>query len=88
MDIRIISSKDEIDSIDTGEEMVHLTFRPSNKDILKLVSKCPEIKAVQIPDSYKRTVSNSTKMFLSMKNITLVGGDIGRHVTKIVVEWS
>lgn len=87
MKIRVVSSKEEIDSLKSDEEIVHLAFRPSNKDIFKLIMKCPEIKAIHIPSSYKRTISSSAQMYLSMQNISLLEGDVWGH-RKDINEYS
>lgn len=79
MKIRIVSSKNEIDSLIKSEKIIHLAFRPSNKDIFALVQKCPDVKAIHIPSSYIRTISDSTKMFLEMQGITLLEGDVWGH---------
>lgn len=79
MKIRVVSSKDEIDSLGTDEQIVHLAFRPSNKDIFTLVKACPDLKAVHIPNSYKQTVSKSIRLFLDMENIKLLEGDVWGH---------
>ncbi|MCL7415229.1 MAG: DUF1699 family protein [ANME-2 cluster archaeon] len=79
MKIRVVSSKDEIDTLDEKEEMIHLTFRPSNKDIMILANKCSKLKAIHIAGSFMKTVSESTKMFLEMKNISLLEGDVWGH---------
>jgi len=80
MKIRIVSSKDEIENLrSTGAEIAHLAFRPSNKDILSLVLLCPNIKAIQIPGSYKKTLSESIQIFLTMQNIVLLEGDVWGH---------
>ncbi len=79
MKIRIVSSKDEIDLLRKGEKIIHLAFRPSNKDIFALVQKCPEVKAIHIPSSYIRTISDSTKMFLKMQEVSLLEGDVWGH---------
>ncbi len=79
MKIRIVSSKDEISTLDSSEQMVHLAFRPSNKDIFSLVNTCPRLKALHIPSSYKKTVSRSIGMFLEMQNIQLMEGDVWGH---------
>lgn len=79
MKIRVVSSKDEIDTIDKKEEMVHLTFRPSNKDIMILANKCPKLKAIHIAGSFMKTISESTKMFLKMQNVDLLEGDVWGH---------
>jgi hypothetical protein len=79
MKIRVVSSKDEIDALDKKEEMVHLTFRPSNKDIMILINKCPKLKAIHVAGSFMKTISESTKMFLKMQNIGLLEGDVWGH---------
>ncbi len=79
MKIRVVSSKDEIDSLNLKEEMVHLTFRPSNKDIMILVNKCPNLKAIHVASSFMKTISESTKMFLKMQDISLLEGDVWGH---------
>jgi len=79
MKIRVVSSKDEIDSLDIQEQMVHLTFRPSNKDIMILVNKCPNLKAIHVASSFMKTISESTKMFLKMQDISLLEGDVWGH---------
>lgn len=87
MKIRVVSSKEEIDILNINEEIVHLAFRPSNKDIFKLILKCPGIKAIHIPSSYKKTISSSAQMYLSMQNIALLEGDVWGH-RKDINEYS
>jgi hypothetical protein len=82
MKIRIVSSKDEINTLE-NEEMVHFAFRPSNKDIFMLIKMCPELKAIHIPISYKNTISKSTLMFLEMQGIGLLEGDVWGHRSDI-----
>jgi hypothetical protein len=87
MKIRVVSSKDEINTLSPNEEIVHLAFRPSNTDILTLVTKCSKMKALHVPPSYKKTISKSTEMFLEMKDIALIEGDVWGH-RKDVNEYS
>ncbi|HML25555.1 MAG TPA: DUF1699 family protein [Methanomethylovorans sp.] len=87
MKIRVVSSKEEINTLNPNEEMVHLAFRPSNTDILTLIMKCPQIKALHIPSSYRRTISNSVTMYLKMKGIELLEGDVWGH-RKDINEYS
>ena len=79
MKIRVVSLKDEITSLNSDEQIVHLAFRPSDKDIFALVKTCPGIKAIHIPGSYEKTVSKSIKMFLEIQNIKLLVGDVWGH---------
>jgi len=69
MKIRVVSSKDEISTIGE-EEIVHLAFRPSNKDIFTLVQTCNNLKAIHIPSSYNKTISKSIQMFLDTVSYT------------------
>ena len=78
MKIRVVSSKEEIPTLE-NEEVVHMAFRPSNKDIFRLVQTCSGLKGIHIPTSYMKTISNSTLMFLEMQNIALLEGDVWGH---------
>ena len=79
MKIRVVSSREEIFTINPNERVVHLAFRPSNKDIFALVETCPKIEVIQLPKSYRRTVSKSIEMFLEMQRIQLIEGDVWGH---------
>jgi hypothetical protein len=79
MKIRIVSSREEIFRLKPNEHIVHLAFRPSNKDILAIVEACPKIEAIQLPKSYLSTISKSIEMFLTMKRIQLLEGDLWGH---------
>lgn len=83
MKIRIVSSREEIKKINANEEIIHLTFRPSNADIFDLIKMSPNIKAIQIPTSYRKTISKSIQMFLDMQNIELLEGDVWGHRSDI-----
>jgi len=61
MKIRVVSSKEEIPTIG-NEEIVHMAFRPSNKDVFTLIKTCPGLKGIHIPTSYISTISKSTLM--------------------------
>ena len=52
MKIRVVSSREEIFTLNPNERVVHLAFRPSNKDIFALVETCPKIEVIQLPKSY------------------------------------
>ncbi|WP_292464570.1 DUF1699 family protein [Methanolobus sp.] len=79
MRIRVVSSKDEINTLEYNEQIVHFTFRPSNEDILSLVTQCPDVKAIHISQSHKKTISKSTEMLLEMQDIILIVGNIWGH---------
>ena len=79
MKIRVVSSREEILTLNSNERIVHLAFRPSNKDIFGLVETCPKIEVIQLPKSYMATVSKSMEMFLDMQRIQLLEGDVWGH---------
>ncbi len=79
MKIRVVSSREEIFTLNPNERIVHLAFRPSNKDIIAMVEACPKIEVIQLPQSYRRTISKSIEMFLKMKRIQLIEGDVWGH---------
>jgi len=79
MRIRVVSSREEIFTLNPNERLVHLAFRPSNKDIFGLVETCPKIEVIQLPKSYMRTVSKSIEMFLLMQRVQLLKGDVWGH---------
>jgi len=79
MQIRVVSSREEIFTLNPNERLVHLAFRPSNKDIFGLIETCPKIEVIQVPKSYIATVSKSIEMFLQMQRIQLVEGDVWGH---------
>lgn len=79
MKIRVVSSRDEILSLNPNEKVIHLAFRPSNKDIFLLVETCPKLEIVQLPKSYQKTISKSMEMFLEMQKIYLLEGDVWGH---------
>ena len=59
MKIRIISSREEINSLRPNEKAVHLAFRASNVDFLNLIQKVPRLQMVQVPTSYMKTISKA-----------------------------
>lgn len=77
--LRVVSSKNEIDDLSRNEQMVHLAFRASNTDIFRLLQNCPRIKAIQVPASYRKTLSRAGEMFLVMQGIELIEGDVWGH---------
>ena len=79
MKIRVVSSREEIFTLNSNERIVHLAFRPSNKDIFGLAETCPKIEVIQLPKSYMATVSKSIERFLAMQRIQLLEGDVWGH---------
>jgi hypothetical protein len=77
--IRVVSSKEEMETLHQSEEMIHLAFRPSNTDIFSMVAKCPKLKAIHMPTSYKKTLSKSSLMFLEMQGVKILEGDVWGH---------
>ncbi len=79
MKLRVVSSKSEIDDVSKNEQMVHLAFRASNTDIFRLFQNCPRLRAIQVPASYRKTLSRASEMFLDMQGVELIEGDVWGH---------
>lgn len=79
MKLRVVSSKKEIDDLNRNEQLIHLAFRAANTDIFKLLQNCPRIRAVQVPSSYRKTLSRASEMFLVMQGVELIEGDVWGH---------
>jgi hypothetical protein len=73
--LRVVSSKREIEELNRNEQMVHLAFRATNTDIFRLLQNCPRIRAIQVPTTYRKTLSRAGEMFLVMQGIELIEGD-------------
>ncbi len=79
MRLRVVSSKNEISALNPNEKIVHLAFRASNVDFLNLMQKCPRLRMIQVPPSYKKTLSNAIQVFMDMQGIELLEGDVWGH---------
>lgn len=79
MKIRVISSREEINSLRPSEKAVHLAFRASNVDFLNLLGRAPRLQMVQLPPSCMKTISNAIEVFLEMQGIELLEGDVWGH---------
>ncbi len=76
--LRVISSKSEIEELNRNEQMFRFAFRASNKDLFNLLQNCPMISAIQVPGSYRKTLSKARgEMFLVMQGIEVIEGCMG-----------
>ena len=79
MRLRVVSARNEIPNLNPNEKMIHLAFRASNVDFLSLMQKCPRLRMIQVPPSYRKTMSNAIQVFLDMQGIELLEGDVWGH---------
>jgi len=79
MKLRVVSSKNEIDDLNKNEQMVHLAFRAANTDVFRLIQICPRVRVVQVPSSYRKTLSKASEMFLTIQGVELIEGDVWGH---------
>lgn len=79
MRIRVVSERSEIPALNPNEKIIHLAFRASNVDFLNLMQRCPRLRAIQTPSSYRKTMSNAIGVFLDMQGIELLEGDVWGH---------
>ncbi len=83
--IRVISSRNEIEKLNEDETAVHISFRPSGKDLLNVLDRCKGIKLIQCPKSYSNTISKTFKCMLELQGVELVEGDVWGHRSDIDV---
>ncbi|MDD1723475.1 MAG: DUF1699 family protein [Methanothrix sp.] len=79
MRLRVVSARNEIPNLNPNEKMIHLAFRASNVDFLNLMQRCPRLRLIQVPPSYKKTMSNAMNVFMDMQGIELLEGDVWGH---------
>jgi hypothetical protein len=79
MRLRVVSARNEIPNLNPNEKTVHLAFRASNIDFLNLIQRCPTLRMIQVPSSYRKTMSNAIQVFLDMQGIELLEGDVWGH---------
>jgi hypothetical protein len=79
MKIRIISSREEINSLRPNEKAVHMAFRASNVDYLNLLQRAPRLQMIQVSQSYMKTMSKAIEVFLDMQGVKLLQGDVWGH---------
>ncbi len=74
MKLRIVRSKNEILELSPNERIGHLAIGPSNVDFLSLMTRCPHLRAIQVPPSYHKT--KAITFFPEMREIELLEGDV------------
>lgn len=79
MRLRVVSARNEIANLNPNEKAIHLAFRPSNVDFLNMMQRCPRLRMIQVPPSYRKTMSNAIEVFLDMQGIVLLEGDVWGH---------
>jgi hypothetical protein len=79
MRIRVISSRNEINTLRPNEKAIHLAFRASNMDYMNLLQKVPRLQMIQVPPSYMKTISKAVEVFLEMQGVKLLEGDVWGH---------
>jgi hypothetical protein len=75
----VVSGRNEIPNLNTNEKMIHMAFRASNVDFLNLMQRCPRLRMIQVPPSYRKTMSNAIGVFLEMQGVELLEGDVWGH---------
>ena len=79
MRLRVISARNEIPNLNPNEKTVHLAFRASNGDFLNLMQRCPRLRMIQVPPSYRKTMSKANQVFLDLQGMEMLEGDVWGH---------
>jgi len=74
MKIRVINNKAEISNLSQNDTVFHFSFQPSMKNMLNLVQRCPQIKAIGLLPNCHRAMSESLKMYIGSTDIQLFKG--------------
>jgi hypothetical protein len=74
--LRVISSKNDIDTLNPNEKLIHLAYHASNADYLDLMKKCPRLRMIQVLPSYHNTMSDAIQMFMDLQGIDVLEGDV------------
>lgn len=83
VNVRVVSNREEIPALNANESAVHLTFRPSGKDFVALMQRCPLLRTIYMPQSYLKTVSNTFKHLMKNNRISVERGEAWGHRTDI-----
>jgi hypothetical protein len=79
MRLRVISARNEIQNLNPNEKFAHMAFRASNVDILNLMQRSPRLRMIQVPPSYRETMSNASQAFLEIQGVEVIEGDVLGH---------
>jgi hypothetical protein len=75
MRLRVISARNEIPNLNPNENTVHQALSAIKVDI----QRCPRLRMIQVPPSYRKTMSNAIQVFLDMQGIEMLEGDVWGH---------
>ena len=73
--MRILNKKSDIEKCE-NETSIHLTFRPSQKDIYNILLLNPNLKTIEIRKIFEKTLPDSLKLHLRKRKISLTTGSI------------
>ncbi|MGD9566675.1 MAG: DUF1699 family protein, partial [Methanothrix sp.] len=76
MQIRVVTSRAEIATVDPDERVFHLTFTPTTVALLDLMQRCPRLEAIQVPPFQFRNMFKSSRCFLEARGVTIFEGTI------------
>ncbi|MFA5394939.1 MAG: DUF1699 family protein [Methanogenium sp.] len=87
--VLIISSREELNEAPAGTIVpnIHMTFRPSGKDILMAISKFNELQYIQVPRSYRASIAEFVLDLLKLRHIVIHEGDVWGH-RKDLCAWA
>jgi len=81
MQIRVVTSRAEIATVDPEERVVHLTIPISTADFFGLIQRCPRLEAIQVPPFKFRDVSKSSRRLLEVRGVKIFAGTVRGHRT-------
>jgi len=76
MVIHILGNRDDIKKLTNRSRFIHLTFRPSNMDILNIINTCTKLEFIELSQSHIKSLSATTKTIFKQNNIKIIEGDM------------
>jgi hypothetical protein len=79
MKIRVIGKKEEIFNLSKNDDVIHISFKPSTEDFMKLVQRCPKIKAIELSPLRHKYTCESSLIYIKSEGIQLFNGKLWGH---------
>lgn len=74
--LTVLSYPEEIPKLDANTETIHVSFRPTIKDVCQLLDACPRLRTIQAPQHVIYMLSDTATRAIKFKNIKLVEGTV------------
>lgn len=70
--VRLVTTKEQLETISDKDKIIHLTFCPSYTNIETILNKSPELKALIIAESHWNRRSKALDLILNIAKINII----------------